>query len=64
MTPYTLTVRHKQINLKLSRKLPPYWVFFIVSEGAVQAIEREQTSMVLPCARLCLYHTKITYNVV
>lgn len=48
-TPYTihLASRHREV-FETNRKLPPCWLGFIVSEGAVQSAGREETSMVLP----------------
>lgn len=45
-----LASRHREV-FETNRKLPPCWLGFIVSEGAVQSAGREETSVVLPSAK-------------
>lgn len=48
-TPYILVVGHREVNFKLTRKLSPYWLTFIVPEGSMQTTEGKKTSVDLPC---------------
>lgn len=58
----TLLLRHhafwlkdiQNSNLKLSRKLPPFWLPFIVSEGVLQAAGEEKPSMVSANTGTCM----------
>lgn len=42
---------HRELNLELTCKLPPYWIAFTVTEGAMHITGGEKSLMDLPSGR-------------
>ena len=45
-TPHTLIAGYRETKLEMSRKLPPYWLTFVLPDGVMEVI-REKKSRVL-----------------
>lgn len=50
----TLVVGHREINLKLTKRLPLCWLAFTVLEGTVQVTGGEKSPTVLASTGLCM----------